>query len=128
MFPHPHTGEPFRNIRAPWLAAIAAANAALGAANQIPPTFKIYNLRHTRATHFLTATGDYKATADLLGDTVKMVEDRYAGRNVPGLRQATERAGASPELAEIDGDKSVTTLYPQSGVEPPNDNNPEVAN
>ncbi len=128
VFPHPHTSEPFRNIRAPWLAAIAGANASLDAANQILPTFKVYNLRHTRATHFLAATGDYKATADLLGDTVKMVEDRYAGRNVPGLRVATERAASSPELAKIDGVKTVTKLYRIDGDQPPTDDNPEVTN
>ncbi|RLE28279.1 MAG: hypothetical protein DRJ65_00185 [Acidobacteria bacterium] len=101
VFPNPLTGESFKNIRWAWLDTIAKANEALSASEQIPEKFKIYNLRHTRATHLLSATGNFKAVADLLGDTVKMVEDRYAGRDVPGLRQALDLA-ATGALSEID--------------------------
>jgi integrase len=84
-----------QSFRLAWRDVVALANKQLGAAEKIPADFKVYNLRHTRATHVLAATGNLRAVADLLGDTVAMVEQRYAGRSVPGLRQALEQTEAS---------------------------------
>jgi integrase len=83
-------------FRIAWKDAIALANESLGATERIPATFRVYNLRHTRATLLLKSTGDPVIVAELLGDTVKMVLDRYAGRDATNLREALAKLDAVP--------------------------------
>jgi integrase len=101
-----------------WPYVVAAANEILDEPSRIPAGFKLYNLRHTRASLLLVATGNLRAVADLLGDTMAMVEQRYAGRSVPGLRQALNQAAESPELAAIEAGRFQQPTAPKapSGV------------
>ena len=90
VFPDPDDPErhlSHRALRLAWRDVLEAA--------KLPTDFKVYNLRHTRATHVLRATGDPVVAAELLGDNVAMVLKRYAGRSPDRLREALERAGRS---------------------------------
>jgi len=111
VFPSP-AGRPYRDVRKAWRRLLGMANdrlaqaaAELGVApNLIPPGFRLYNLRHTGASH-LAASGAMSAAeiAELMGDTrVETVERRYFRLDVERIRRGLERAATDEELAEVD--------------------------
>lgn len=105
VFPSP-TGEPYVDVRKAWKALLKLADAELVKAGNmpIPVMFRLYNLRHTGASH-LAASGAMSAAeiAELMGDTrVETVERRYFKLDESRLRRRLELAAADPDLAAID--------------------------
>ncbi len=84
-----------------------------------PPRARLCCLRHSRATHLAGASA--KAVADLLGDRVSMVERRYFGADVEGIRDALRATAASSSLGDLERgvdttrDTTVTEREPQTG-------------
>jgi len=103
VFANPRTGRPFVDIRQRWRAACSLANRHLPEGRRLPPTAKIMNLRHSRATHLLTDGTRVKAVADLLGDNVRMVESRYIGYDVDAMIAAVMAAQAPISAAFQNG-------------------------
>lgn len=106
VFPNPETGEPFVDVRRAWTALLRLANAELARTGGalIPETFRLYNLRHSGASH-LAASGAMSAAeiAELMGDTrVETVERRYFKLDESRLRRRLELAAADPDLSAID--------------------------
>lgn len=112
VFPNPVTGEPFVDVRKAWVSLLRLANAELAAAGGglIPEGFRLYNLRHSGASH-LAASGAMSAAeiAELMGDTrVETVERRYFKLDESRLRRRLELAAQDPDLATIDALASPT--------------------
>jgi len=104
VFPNPATGEPFVDVRRAWVSLLRLANVALAGGPLIPEGFRLYNLRHSGASH-LAASGAMSAAeiAELMGDTrVETVERRYFKLDEGRLRRRLELAAEDPDLAAID--------------------------
>lgn len=115
-------GRRWRNYWYRWHRAIAAANVLLLDRGHppIPPRARIYCLRHSRATHLARAGASVKGVADLLGDRVSMVERRYFGADLEGIRDALALAAASPTLSALERgpDTKRDTNAPESNRHP----------
>lgn len=106
VFPNPATGEPFRDIRRQWRRLIRLANRRLEESgfHPIPEGFRLYNLRHTGASH-LAATGSLSAQeiAQMMGDTsVRTVERHYFHTDARRLAADLHRASTDPALRSLD--------------------------
>lgn len=104
VFPNPTTGEPFVDVRKAWHELLRIANRNLAQRDQIPPGFKLYNLRHTGASH-LAASGAMSAAeiAELMGDTrIETVERRYFKLDAERIRRSLERASLDPDLHALE--------------------------
>lgn len=122
LFPNPATGAPFRDVRKAWTSLLKLANVALAKAASplIPGGFRLYNLRHTGASH-LAASGAMSAAeiAELMGDTrVETVERRYFKLDESRLRRRLELAAADPDLAAIDAEAAPSTSPSKVQVKP----------
>ena len=104
VFANPDTGKPYTDVRKPWRSLIKIANGKLDGDSQIPLAFRLYNLRHTGASH-LAATGTVSAIeiAELMGDTrVETVERRYFAVHADRMKRSLANASRDPDLARID--------------------------
>jgi len=111
VFPSPATGQPFVDVRKAWVSLLRLANAELAGGALIPEGFRLYNLRHSGASH-LAASGAMSAAeiAELMGDTrVETVERRYFKLDESRLRRRLELAAQDPDLAAIDAAAGTTT-------------------
>ena len=103
VFPNPATGEPYGAVRKSWAELVHLANKLLPTAERIPTGFRMYNLRHSGASH-LAATGKMSALeiAELMGDTdVATVERWYFSLDSERIRASLSRAAKDRDLREL---------------------------
>lgn len=97
-------GARWHNYSHTWRQVVGLANELLEERGEapIPSKARLYCLRHSRATHLAGAGATAKAVADLLGDRLSMVERRYYGFDLEGIRDGLRTAAASSLLGALE--------------------------